>query len=33
MATTETRFNQSLAKGFGILEAFSQHPVSSDIRN
>lgn len=26
MATTETRFNQSLAKGFGILEAFSQHP-------
>lgn len=26
MATTETRFNQSLAKGFGILEAFSNHP-------
>jgi len=26
MATIETRFNQSLAKGFGILEAFSVHP-------
>lgn len=26
MATTETRFNQSLAKGFGILEAFATQP-------
>ncbi|ALX85709.1 IclR family transcriptional regulator [Achromobacter denitrificans] len=26
MATTETRFNQSLAKGFGILEAFANQP-------
>ncbi len=26
MATSETRYNQSLAKGFGILEAFSGHP-------
>src|SRR3546814_195349 len=26
MAITETRFNQSLAKGLGILEVFASHP-------